>query len=190
MHATNARAARRGYSLIELLVVAVVVGIMLTIFGARFRISPETEVQLAATQLAQDLDLARTRALSTRSLARVRFSTGSGNYTGYLDDDNDGAIVQTQSERDALRAFGTRALPLHVAFGRGDASDVPDVVGAGPITFADETVEFDARGLTLPAGVGGVVYLRQESSTTAVAAVAISPAGNVRLWTWQLGAWK
>ena len=186
----NARASRRGYSLIELLVVTVVVGIMLAIFGGRFRISPETEVQLAATQLAQDLDLARTRALSTRSLARVRFSSGSGNYTGYLDNDNDGAIAQTQPERDALRAFGTRALPLHIAFSRGAASDVPDMPGAGNITFANETLEFDPRGLTLPAGVGGVVYLKQESSMTAVAAVAISPAGNVRLWTWQQGAWK
>ena len=62
--------ARRGFTLIELLMVVVVVGVMMSIAVPRLRITPETEVQLAAMQLAQDIDLARTRALSTRSASR------------------------------------------------------------------------------------------------------------------------
>lgn len=184
------RMASSGYTLIELLMVVAVVGIMMAVLVPRFRISPETEVQLAAMQMAQDIDLARTRALSTRSVVRVKFQSGALNYTGYLDDDNNGTIGETLVERDALRGFATRTLPTRILFGRGSASAVPDDASSGVITFAGALVEFDSRGLTLPMGVGGVVYLKQETSASAVAAVAVSPSGNVRLWTWRDGAWQ
>ncbi|MEQ1692208.1 MAG: type II secretion system protein [Gemmatimonas sp.] len=184
------RHATSGYTLIELLVVVAVVGIMMAVLVPRFRISPETEVQLAAMQMAQDIDLARTRALSTRSVVRVKFQSGALNYTGYLDDDNNGTIGETIAERDALRGFATRTLPTRIKFDRGATSPVPDDASAGDITFAGSLVEFDSRGLTLPMGVGGVVYLQQITSETAVAAIAVSPSGNVRLWTWRNGTWQ
>ncbi|MBL0169161.1 MAG: GspH/FimT family pseudopilin [Gemmatimonadaceae bacterium] len=193
-HQSTHRATRRrsppGFTLIELLMVVAVVGIMMAVLVPRFRISPETEVQLAAMQMAQDIDLARTRALSTRSTVRVKFVSGSRNYTGFLDDDNNSTIGETQAERDALRGFATRTLPARIDFNRGSASAVPDDGGSGAITFAGSKVEFDSRGLTLPMGVGGVVYLKQQTSATAVAAVAVSPSGQVRLWTWHNGAWQ
>ncbi len=184
------RRTRQGFTLIELLIVVVVAGVMMAVLVPRFRISPDTEVQLAAMQLAQDIDLARTRALSTRSAVRVRFVSGSRNYTGFLDNDNNGAIGETQTERDALRGFATRTLPTRINFGRGSAGAVPDDGGSSAITFGGSIVEFDSRGLTTPMGVGGVVYLRQETSTSAVAAVAVSPSGSVRLWTWRSGGWQ
>lgn len=183
-------ARRYGFTLIELLMVVIVVGAMMAIAVPKIRISPETEVQLAAMQMAQDIDLSRTRALSTRSLARVAFVSGSRNYTGYLDTNADGVIGQTQAERDALRGFATRTLPARVDFGRGSATAAPGDVGAGAITLSGAKVEFDSRGLTFPMGTGGAVYLRHSEKAAAVAAVVVSPAGNVRLWTWRNGAWE
>lgn len=170
--------------------VVIVAGLMMAIVVPKFRISAETEVQLAAMQLAQDIDLARTRALSTRSAVRITFASGTRLYTGYLDDNADGTIGETKTERDALRGFATRTLPTRVTYGKGSATSVPNDAASAAITFAGSKVDFDSRGLTTPAGAGGVVYLRSETKATAVAAVAVSPAGNVRLWTWRNGGWQ
>lgn len=181
---------RRGFTMIELLMVVIVVGVMMAVAVPKFRISPQTEVQLAAMQLAQDVDLARTRALSTRSLARVVFVTSARNYTGFLDTNADGIIGQTQTERDALRGFATRTLPARIDFGRGSANAVPGDAGSGAITFSGAVVDFDSRGLTFPMGTGGTIYLRHTEDATAVAAIVVSPAGSVRLWSWKDGGWK
>ena len=181
---------RQGFTIIELLMVVVVVGILTAIVMPKFKISAETEVQLAAMQLAQDIDLARTRALTTRSQSRVTFSSSAREYSGYLDEDDDGTIGQTAAERLALRGFDTRPLPIRISFGRGTAPSAPDDAGAGAITFANARVDFDARGLTWPMGSGGTVYLEHEVTKSAVAAIVVSPSGSVRLWSWRNGAWQ
>lgn len=181
---------RLGYTLVEMLVVVTMVATMMAIALPQLRISGSTRVQLAGMQLAQDLDLARTRALSTRSSSRVAFASGSRNYTGYLDDNADGTIGETIAERDALRGFATRELPANVNFGRGSATAVPGDGTSTAITFASAKVNFDSRGLVTPIAAGGVVYLQDMTDPTAVTAVAVSPAGNMRLWTWRNGGWK
>jgi prepilin-type N-terminal cleavage/methylation domain-containing protein len=190
MTATHAH-RRRGFTIIELLMVVVVVGAMTAIVVPRMRISEATEVQLAGMQLAQDMDLTRTRALSTRSRARVTFTTGTNpQYVGYLDTDGDSLITQTTAEMNALQGFGARALPARVGFGRGSASAVPNTTGTGGITFASTRVEFDSRGLPTPMGTAGVVYLVHQNDPTAVVAVELSPSGSLRLWTWKNGGWQ
>ncbi len=67
---------------------------------------------------------------------------------------------------------------------------IPDDGGSGAITLPGSRVEFDSRGLTTPMGTGGVIYLRHEVKATAVTAIAVSPAGSIRLWTWRNGAWE
>lgn len=190
MRIHRATPPRGGFTVIELLMVVVVVGVMMAVVVPKFRISPDTEVQLAAMQLAQDIDLARTRALSTRSQSRVTFVSGAREYSGYLDDNDDGTIGQSEAEMLALRGFATRPLPTRIEYGRGVAPAVPDDAGAGAITFAGAKVDFDSRGLTLPMGAGGTVYLQHEVTASAVAAVVVSPSGSVRLWTWRNGAWQ
>jgi prepilin-type N-terminal cleavage/methylation domain-containing protein len=182
---------RRGYSILELVVVVAIVGITMGIVAPRFRMSGATAVQLAGVQLAQDIDVTRTRALSTRQKSRVAFRQFLKAYGGYLDHNDDGTIAEIAVEWQELRGFGERALPQGIVYGRGSLPSIPDDPAGGAITFADSRVEFDSRGLVIPQGTGGVVYLRSESEKDAVVAISVAPSGNTRLWTWRGGeGWK
>lgn len=183
--------ASRGFTILELIVVIAIVGITMGIVAPRFRLSGATAVQLAGTQLAQDVDVTRTRALTTRQKSRVAFRQAANSYGGYLDHDDDGTIGEIPVEWQELRGFGERALPAGISYGRGAAPALPDDPSGGVITFADSRVEFDSRGLTVPQGVGGVVYLRSDTESGAAVAIQVAPSGNVRLWTWKSGeGWK
>ncbi len=189
-HDTSTR-ARRGFTIIELLAVVAIVGIMMAIILPKFRVSEATEVQLAGIQLAQDLDVARTRALSTREMVRVAFNLDTRKYGGYLDDDGNGTIVESDAEWQALHGFGVRELPARVQYSRGAAGAIPGDASSGAVTFPDGRIEFDSRGLTMPMGTRGVVYLANENDPYAVVAIQLTPSGNVRFWTYKLsGGWK
>ena len=54
---------RRGFTLVEILVVIVMIGIMMKIVVPHFRVSNASRVRQAARQLGADIELARTRAL-------------------------------------------------------------------------------------------------------------------------------
>ncbi len=181
----------RGFTILELVIVIVIVGITMGIVAPRFRLSGATAVQLAGTQLAQDVDVTRTRALTTRQKSRVAFRQSAKAYGGYLDHDDDGTIGEVAVEWQELRGFGERALPSGISYGRGAAPALPDDPSGGAITFADSRVEFDSRGLTVPQGMGGVVYLRSDTESDAAVAIQVAPSGNVRMWTWKSGGgWK
>lgn len=184
---SRTQGARRGFTMIELIAVVTIVGVVMAIAAPRFRLSRATAVQLAGQQLAQDLDVSRTRALATRLMARVSFRDTQRRYGGYLDHDGDGQFSQSATEWQALRAFGERTLPPGVKFGRGVAPALPDDPSSGDITFANGYVEFDTRGLVVPSNTGGVIYLTNEADPSAVVAVAVSPSGNTRYWTWKPG---
>lgn len=182
---------RRGYTMVELVVVVIVIGMSMAIVAPRFRISAFTEVQLAGTQLAQDIDVTRTRALTTRQMSRVAFDQSGRRYGGFLDHNDDGIIGQVDVEWQDLRGFGLRTLPPRITYGRGAAPAIPDDAGGGAVTFADSRVQFDSRGLVIPQGASGVIYLRHETDANAVVALAVAPSGNVRLWTWRASeGWK
>lgn len=182
--------ARRGYTILELVVVMAIVGLTMGIIAPRFRLSGATNVQLAGTQMAQDVDVTRTRALTTRQTSRVTFRQAQDSYAGYLDHNDDGTIGEVAIEWQELRGFGPRPLPTGVVYGRGAAPPLPDDPSGGAVTFENSRVEFDSRGLTVPQGTGGVVYLRSTSEKDAVVAIQVSPSGNTRMWTWSEGAWK
>lgn len=187
MHTSPKAPRRRGFTILELVAVVTMIAVSMAIVAPRFRLSELTEVQLAGMQLAQDIDVTRTRALSTRTLTRVSFRALTRKYGGYLDHDSDGAFSENAAEWQALRGFGERTLPTRVRYGRGAAPEVPDNNAGGDITFANNRVEFDSRGLVTPIDGFGVVYLQSETNSKAVVAVSVSPSGNARLWIWKPG---
>jgi type II secretory pathway pseudopilin PulG len=186
----RSQSGRAGTSLVEVLVVIVLIGICLRIAVPRVRVSQFTSVRAAADQLARDLEIARSRALASRSLTRVAVNTVAGTYVGYLDNDRNGALTQTAVETAALEAYRSRTIDSNVRFGRGAAPDLPGYAGAGSITLPNSRVDFDTRGLTTPLGTKGVIYLWSSTDSRAVAAVSVSGAAAVRVWVYQGGTWQ
>jgi type II secretory pathway pseudopilin PulG len=173
-----------------MLVVVVMIGLLVAVVVPRFRISPQARVRAAADQMVRDLELARARALGTRSWTRVIFDPATSSYTGFLDFNRDSIFAQSAEESDSLHGFSSRTLDSKVIFGRGAAPDVPSLPGAGAITFANSRIDFDARGLTNPFGTKGVIYLLHRDDPTAMAAVTVSGAAGVRTWLYDGAAWR
>lgn len=180
---------RRGFSLIELLTVITVMGIMMTIALPYMRVSPQTKVRSAGRDLVRYLEVIRTRALAAKKTVRLTFDLTEGSYTAYLDDDRDGIFLQTVAESQAV-GIGTRSLRTRTVFGMGNASELPNYPGTGPVTFANNRVEFNTRGVTTPFGLRGVVYIMYGDDPNAVAAVSISGSASFKVWEYRDGAWQ
>ncbi len=180
---------RRGFTLIELLTVITVMGIMLTIALPYMRVSPQTKVRSAGRDLVRYLEVIRTRALATKKNVRLTFDLANGSYTAYLDDDGNGVFTQSQAESQAV-GIGTRRLRTGTVFGMGSASELPNYPGAGPVTFANDRVEFNTRGVTIPFGVRGVVYIMYRDDPYAVSAVSISGSASFKVWGYRDGDWQ
>lgn len=180
----------KGITLIEILVVIVMMGVLLAILIPRFRISPHTRVRQVADQMVRDLELARGRALSTRSWARVVFDPATQTYTGYLDFDRDSVFALSADEIDSLHGFRQRPLNDDVVYGRGAAPDVPGAPGAAVINFPGNAVDFDARGLTNPFGTRGVIYLSHPGDPNAIAAVTVTGGAGIRTWLYNGTTWR
>ena len=72
----------------------------------------------------------------------------------------------------------------------GNASELPNYPGTGPVTFANNRVEFNTRGVTTPFGLRGVVYIMYGDDPNAVAAVSISGSASFKVWEYRDGAWQ
>jgi len=158
------RKDRRGFSLIEMLVVICIISICMAIVAPKFRVSTIQRVSLAADQLVNDLEQVRTRAITARGATRVVITTGTNRYTAYLDDNGDGVINQVATETAALRGLQTRILTDNVIFGRGAAPQLGGFPGAGATTFTGNAVNFDTRGVTTP-----VLFVSADSDALATA---------------------
>ena len=186
----NARNMERGFTLVELLMVVVIMAIMFAFTAPMLRVSPQRRVQTAARQLAGDLELTRTRAMATKAVARLAFDTAASTYIGYLDHDTDGSITQIAAETQALRGFGERSLGRDVVFGRGNATAAPGDTMPGAITFPNSRIEFDGRGVTQPFGTRGTIYLTHSNDADAVTAVSISGSASFKVWIWRGSSWE
>ena len=92
---------RAGFTLVEVVIVLVVIGLATMIAVPRFRASPKTKARMSATRLAADIELARTQAMARRAAVLVVFNTADNSYTGYLDFDRElpGRVHRVTYER-------------------------------------------------------------------------------------------
>ncbi len=179
--------SRRGTSLVEMLTVLVVLGVMTSIAAPRLRPSPHGQVEQNTRLLAQDLDLARTQAYASRALVRV--VVGDTIWQSFLDHNRDTVIAENATERTAFGTMNSRILDKNVVFGRGSVPRIPPDTGAPP-PLGVRRIQFGPRGITDPFGTSTTLYLTYNSDNTAVSAVEINPAANVRVWRWVDGAWQ
>jgi prepilin-type N-terminal cleavage/methylation domain-containing protein len=181
----------RGMTLIELVIVITMIGLMAAMVVPRLRVSNQTKVRQAADVMVRDLEQARTRALATRSNARIVFTASPSSYTGYLDWNRDTVFALSTQERDSLHGFGTRTVQDGVVISRAGATpDIPSNTGAGAVTFTGSLMTFDSRGLLTPFGSRGVIYFTHPSDPTAIAAVSVTGGGNIRRYIYRGGTWQ
>jgi prepilin-type N-terminal cleavage/methylation domain-containing protein len=201
------RASRRlkdtqGVTLLELVVVALIIGVAASIALPRaLHRTPRQELATAAKQLTRDLEQARTRALSAKRLVRVRFDASENFYTAFMDttETRRGEIFEEAVEvhesrlvtHGSLGGLPGVELPKHVKFGAGSASAGP-LGGAtsDPVTLDSDRVEFNSRGMVIPLGTSGVIYLTHDEDPALVAAVTISGAGAFQTWQYRNGSWE
>ncbi|MGD2217944.1 MAG: prepilin-type N-terminal cleavage/methylation domain-containing protein [Gemmatimonadales bacterium] len=193
---------RRGYTLVEMIVIMVMLAVVVAVAVPRgLKTSPQLQVDLAARGLVRDLEKVRMRAIAAKRQVRFSFSEGEAFYTAYMDisPGRTGTIASTDEEvhesrlvaRGSLGGVPGVDLPKGVVFGFGEATAGPlGGPASDPITLEGDVVEFDSRGMIVPAGTGGVILLAHEDDPSAVAAVSISGAGAFRAWRYRGGGWS
>jgi general secretion pathway protein H len=193
---------RFGFSLVETIVVMLLIAVVASIAVPRaLKPSPSRQVELAARALARDLELLRMRAIAAKRQVRVRFYASDNFYSAFMDTTaiRSGLITETDAEVNASRLLARGSsggvpgveLPRGIEFGVGIATaGPPGYEASGALVLANgDHVEFDSRGMVMPPGSGGVIYLTHEEITSAVAAVTITGASAFRTWVFRGGEW-
>lgn len=142
---------QRGFTLIELMTVVVVVGLVLAIgvpSTANFR--QTMALRSLRTQIGTDLRMARQLAVTRRAPVYVRFGNGTTttNVTAYqihVDADNDRVI-------DSNERLIARTVPSKSRFA---------TVALTPT----DTLVFDISGILFPGTAGGTLIMRNERNT-------------------------
>lgn len=195
------RQGKSGFTLIETVVVFIVLAVVASIAIPRaIKVSPSQQVDRAARSLMRDLEQARMRAIAAKRSVRVRFYESDDFYSAFLDmtSDRSGVFAEVAEEvrasglltRDAKGGLPGVELARDVEFGVGTAPGGPQGEPiAGAIGLGNDYVEFNARGLVVPEGGGGVIYLVHADDANAVSAVTISGASAFRTWRLVEGTW-
>jgi prepilin-type N-terminal cleavage/methylation domain-containing protein len=195
------RLKERGFTLIEMVVVIILLAVIASITVPRaIRVSPAQQVDRAARSLMRDLEQIRMGAIAAKRTMRVRFYESDAFYSAFIDmtADRSGTVSEVAEEVRAsgLLTRGSKGglpgveLLKGVRFGPGAATSSP-LGGSiqGAIDVGADYLEFNARGLVIPDGGGGVIYLVHEEDPSAVSAITISGASAFRTFRLIEGAW-
>ncbi len=177
----NEKRQEQGFSLIEILVVIIVVGILLAVMVPNtMNIINTSRVKGDANMLAQTLREARERAVSRGHQVAVGFQS-QGN-----------ALVSTMiyfnpnANNISSQRYNNCNLGLRPT--NPPNSRPPDSLAAGApadgIDFVNNQAVFSPQGGCTP----GAIYLFSRNGRVQVA-VTVNLNGRVRVWQWENGAW-
>lgn len=195
MHYLRVRRDLSGFSLIEMLMAIVILGIVASIAIPGFSgWIPNYKLRSAAMELYSNLQKVKMAAIRNNGEFAVVFDTGAGNYQ----------IVNGGADRDYSTAGDnitekTVTLSDHgggVGYGNGNAGAPFDAARGfdNNVTF-DDTIEgndivvFNARGLiNAQANAGGEVYVSNSKDTAYTIGTMVS--GLVYVRRWDGAAWE
>jgi prepilin-type N-terminal cleavage/methylation domain-containing protein len=209
---------RQGFSLIEVMIVLVIIGIMAAIAIPSYRAwFPRHQLRSAKKDVVEAMQLGKMRAIGSGHVFYLDFDpdnngTVANTFTGYLDTDDDGADGEADNNSAALTELmqheyeqsqmalpdvvgGVRVvrLPGNVTFGSGSggtAAPNSDAIGDG-VSVTNDRIEFRPNGrVTLNSGTNNwpTIYLR--SSAGESFAIQINMVGSVRVRKWNGTAWQ
>lgn len=144
---------QRGFTIVELLVVVVILGIMVAmVIPSSRRLVKTQRVREARSRLYEDIQMARQTAITRRAPVYIRFGDGvtTSNvtqYTLHVDSNNDRTMTTGEDVR-------TRNLPSGIAL---------RTVALAPT----DTLAFDISGILWPSHQGGMFVIQPNSSDSA-----------------------
>ncbi|MER3426243.1 MAG: prepilin [Thermoleophilia bacterium] len=164
---------RQGFSLVELLVVLLLLGLLLALLPPRLAAPDRRAVDQAARGLSEQVVRARLEAIRNNVFAGIQFDpSGAGGYTVFLDSDTSFGLSP-----------GDRVLQK-VLFGQGDWARVRLKLGASfsageqTAPSAPVTLLFDPRGI--PQDFPGLTVVLTNPQGTYTKRVEITPQGRAK----------
>ncbi len=181
-------AARRGFTIVELVIVMAILGIMAAVAVPRLRRTPLQEADGEARRLLQSLELARTRAYAARAAVLVVVDDSTVSF--HLDADRDSTFTESATERDAFGSGAVVRLAPAVTLVQGGTGAVPGDTVAARAAGTVQRWRLDPRGVPEPFGTTFTLYVTHRDESLASAAVTMTAAGNTRPWRYTAGGWR
>jgi prepilin-type N-terminal cleavage/methylation domain-containing protein len=179
---------KKGFSLIELLIVISIVGILAAVGVPQYGIfAANSKARESTTDLLQNIRLTRTMAIKENRQYLINFTGNTytigfdGNNNGSLSDDEDGYADGDVRVSDLEQEFGDSLVVGSASF----TTAVP--VGPNGATITDTAgFQFNPDGSVSPSGLTATVYIQHKSASRGYTyCVQIANAsGTVNLYKW------